>query len=222
MKRNSGKKSSFGCSTLLILLLLGVLLFTLLRFLMLYTSFTVEEPVAQVIASPPDEPLGNFKLAVTFMEKGEKVRSENYYIKGNRWLIKGELLQWHRTLGALGLKKMYRLTHIQGQYVATKANAQQRSNGYTLIDDDQSTLWRLLSSVYKALGLVQIQTIRSEAQPPVYKNTIILWVSAKGFLALHELERPKNSGATIKANHQPQEEESGTSQYPDREEDIRR
>jgi hypothetical protein len=225
MKKGRGKNSSMGCTSLFVFLIVGLFLFIVFRFLVLFSPFSSDELVAKTNAYHPDENFGDFKLVVGFFEKGEQVNEETYFIKGHRWLVKGEILQWQSLLERVGLKKMYRITHLQGQYNTAKPNSNQRANSYTLIHDDQNALWRMLSSACQAVHLVRIETISTDALIPNYKDTITLWITSKGFLV--RINTEKNGGGTIK--NRGDEKDSGVStkkaystEYPGREEAIKR
>ncbi|NLP12241.1 hypothetical protein GX408_17720 [bacterium] len=228
MTRKKDGKSSMGCLTLLILLTAGLFLFIVFRFLVLYTPFSTDEPIAKITAQQAEDHLGDFKLVVAFMEKGEPTHSGNYVIKGQRWLIKGEILHWHRWLSAFGLKKMYRTTHILGQYV-TKTPAGARANSYTLIKDDQNALWHTLSSGCKALGLVRVKSVSSEPVAPNYRETASVWISDSGLKV--RLNNGPGAGDEMKngGNKKNGAHETGSAVkktkpngYPDREEAIQR
>ncbi|OPZ68184.1 MAG: hypothetical protein BWY83_02390 [bacterium ADurb.Bin478] len=228
MTKKKNGKSSMGCLTLLILVTAGLFLFVVFRYLVLYAPFSTDEPIAKITAQQADDHLGDFKLAVVFIEKGEPTHSGNYVIKGQRWLIKGEILQWHRWLSAFGLKKMYRTTHVLGQLV-TKTNAGARANSYTLIKDDQNALWRTLSSACKALGLVRVKSICSEAVAPNYRETVSVWISDSGLkVRLNNVQADahgvKNGGNKKNGAHETGDavKKTQSNGYPDREEAIQR
>jgi len=228
MSKKKDGKPSLGCLTLLILLTAGIFLFVVFRYLVLYTPFSTDEPIAKITAQQAEAHLGDFKLAVTFIEKGESTHTGNYVIKGQRWLLKGEILHWHRWLSAFGLKKMYRSTHILGQYV-TKTNAGARANSYTLIKDDQNALWRTLSSICKALGLVRVKSVSSEAVLPNYRETVFVWISDSGLkMRLNNGQAAAHSGKNggNKKNDAPETgsavKKTKPNRYPDHEEAIQR
>lgn len=222
MKKGGKKKSSLGCVTLLVLFVAVLFLFVVFRYMTLYSQFRSDEMIALINASRAQENLGDFKLTMAFMEKGEQDHKENYVIKGQRWLIKGELLQWNAFMKYVGLNQMQRITHIQGWQPSTNSNPQQRPNSYTLIRDDQNTLWRFLSSACRAVGLVRIRTISTEPQLPNYKNTLTLWITTKGFLFRASNEKP-----LVEQNQQPAKpavpgKNKKPPVYPEREEAIKR
>jgi len=228
MSKKKDGKPSLGCLTLLILLTAGIFLFVVFRYLVLYTPFSTDEPIAKITAQQAEAHLGDFKLAVTFIEKCESPHTGNYVIKGQRWLLKGEILHWHRWLSAFGLKKMYRSTHILGQYV-TKTNAGARANSYTLIKDDQNALWRTLSSICKALGLVRVKSVSSEAVLPNYRETVFVWISDSGLkMRLNNGQAAAHSGKNggNKKNDAPETgsavKKTKPNRYPDHEEAIQR
>ncbi len=221
MKKGGKKKSSLGCATLLVLSCAALFLFVVFRYMTLYSQFRSDEMIAQISASQAEENLGNFTLNISFIEKGELDHKANYIIKGQRWLIKGELLQWNALLRYIGLNKMQRITHIQGWLPNTTGKPQQRANSYTLIRDDLNTIWRMLSSISKTMGLVRIQTVSIEPQLPNYKNTYSLWISSKGFILRSGNEKAVSERNQKQAKTAAQEKKKRV-EYPEREEAIKR
>jgi hypothetical protein len=223
-KKGGKEKSSMGCATLFLFLAAGLFLFVVLRYLVLYSPFTSDELIGQANAYHPDKNFGDFKLVVGLFKKGFPLSTETYFIKGDRWLVKGEILQWHGLLGYVGLKKMYRITHVQGQYNTGKPNTNQRANSYTLIHDDQNALWRMLSSACQAAHLLRIEAISTDALLPNYKDTITLWITQKGFLLRSNNAKKGNGSIQSRGDTKActLTKKTKSSQYPNREEAIKR
>jgi hypothetical protein len=227
VKKGGKKKSSMGCLTLLVVLVGFVLVFVVFRFVVLYTPYTGESMVARVNSYKPDQPIADFKLVVGFYEKGEQLHAETYFIKGNRWQVKGEWVQWRSPFTFVGLKKSFRLTHIQGQYINIKAGSASRANSYTLVHDDKNALWRSLVSFCKTVGLVKIQEIASDAVAPNFRDTAVVWISEQTFkIRVGEekatLSAPGEKKRTLAQEASPGTAKSSKREYPRSEEQIRR
>lgn len=224
-KKGGKKNSSLGLIALLLALLGFVLAFIVIRFMILYTPYTGNTLIARVNSYKPDQPIADFKLVVGFFEKGEQINAETYYIKGQRWQLKGEWAQWRSPFHYLGLKKSFRLTHVQGQYINAKTST--RANSYALIRDDKNALWRSLVSFCKTVGLVQILTLTTEANTPNYRDTAAVWISEQGLLVRYNNDSVAVGRATDKKPSTPPEAgrarpKSSKKEYPRSEEQIRR
>jgi hypothetical protein len=227
VKKGGKKKSSMGCLTLLLVLVGFGLVFIIFRFVVLYTPYSGDTLIARVNSYKPDQPIADFKLVVGFFEKGEQLHAETYFIKGNRWQIKGEWVQWRSPLQHIGLKKSFRLTHIMGQYINVKAGSTAKANSYTLIRDDQNTLWRYLVASCKTIGLVNIQTITSEALAPNYHDTVAVWITEQALKIRAGDDKASISSSGEKKRSAPEETstkplKSNKREYPRSEEQIRR
>lgn len=227
VKKGGKKKSSMGCLTLLLVLAGFAMAFIVFRFVVLYTPYSGESMIARVNSYKPDQPMADFKLVVGFYEKGEQLHAETYFIKGNRWQLKGEWVRWRSPFQYIGLKTSFRLTHIQGQYVNVKAGSAARANSYTLIRDDKNALWRSLVSFCKTIGLVKIQTIASDAMVPNLRDTAAVWISEQA-IKIRFGEEKQNLSTQVEKKRSPAEEASprttknSKKEYPRSEEQIRR
>ena len=88
-----------------------------------YQVFTLEEPVAEVIIHPSVEPDTNQVTLVQYTPDATEIRRQ-FLIKGNQWMLEGDILKWGNWLNFLGLHTRYRLTRLRGRYIQTEDELQ--------------------------------------------------------------------------------------------------
>jgi hypothetical protein len=218
-KKGGKKKSSMGLVSIMVIILFVAFLFVVFRIMILYAPLNGETLIAKVSCQKVAADLGDLKLNVAFFEKGEQLQSENYIIRGNRWLVKGEILQWASPFGYLGLKQTYRLTHVLGQYVNVEGKS--RSNSYTLIRDDQNSLWRILVSTFSFVGVFRIQTVVIEPQVPDYREAKTIWIS-KNILVIRSFDPKIDTNRNNTAKQRLEIKKQKNAAYPERDEDVKR
>jgi len=157
-------------------------------FLRAYHAFTYEEPVAEIITKPLDSPSAGPVALVKFLPTHSQV-SRYLLVKGDQWVIEGDILKWESWVNFLGLRTRYRLTRLRGRYLRTEEEIHQPRTVYSLVDHENHPLWRylylyghglpLVSTVYGSAGF---QTTRENKQ-------YLIFVSASGFVVREKEER---------------------------------
>ena len=133
-----GLISSFGR-------LIGILLWTSLFgmclffgfFLRSYHAFTDERPVAEISS----EPVGGVKMSRITLGQFNPPMSRQFLIRGDQWMIEGDILKWDEWLNFLGLKTRYRLTRLRGRYVSTDEEAREKPTVYSLVKAREYGFW---------------------------------------------------------------------------------
>jgi hypothetical protein len=109
-------------------------------FLRSYHAFTQERPVAEISS----EPVGGEKMSRITLGQFNPPMSRQFLIRGDQWMIEGDILKWDEWLNFLGLKTRYRLTRLRGRYVSTDEEARERPTVYSLVKDEHHPLWKVL------------------------------------------------------------------------------
>ena len=131
----------------LVLIVVWVSVFGMLLFMgfffRAYHAFTAEQPVAEILA----EPLGTPKTSRVWIcpvVASKQGKTRQFTIRGDQWMIEGDILKWEDWLKFLGLGTRYRLTRIRGRYVTTSAEIQEKQTVHSLVEDEDHPLWRYL------------------------------------------------------------------------------
>lgn len=156
--------------------LLGMVLFFGF-FLRAYAAFTYEKPVAEVIVRSSGTPEISRITLAQFLPDGSQTTHE-FLIRGDQWMIEGDILKWENWLNFLGLHTRYRLTRLRGRYLSTESEIREPHTIYSLVDDEDHPIWHWLyqyghrfpfvSAVY---GNATFQASKTEKRYAVYVGT---------------------------------------------------
>ncbi len=130
------KRFFWVAATLLTLAFLG-LLFSLRS----YRVFTHEELVGIVrIDSMPKGSPFSYDLWYTPVVRGVPASPRRLLMRGDQWMVGGEILKWHPWLNWLGFKSGHKLTRLSGRYVKAEAEVKQSRTVYDL-DGGTDPFW---------------------------------------------------------------------------------
>lgn len=138
--------SFFMCG--LLLFLSGLVFINFGLILQTYRAFAVGKPIAEITvhADPNDD-----GYIVKISELGKPLNNETpleseYYIRGDLWTVRGNIVRFHPTLSFLGFQPLYQLTRIQGDYYSFEQEKQDERLGkrtyYSLINQSDEAWWR--------------------------------------------------------------------------------
>lgn len=150
-------------------------------FLRSYYAFTYEEPVAEVVIQSSDAPHVSRITVRQFYPEGSHT-SRHFLIKGDQWVIEGDILKWENWLNFLGLHTRYRLTRLTGRYVATAAEMNEPRTAYSLADDEDHPLWRYLYQYGHQLPFVSTVYGNAVFQAVGGDNRYAIYVGTSGFV----------------------------------------
>lgn len=165
----------------------GILLFFGF-FLRSYHAFTYERPVAEIST----EPSGVQKTSVVSLAQFNPPTTRLFLIRGDQWMIEGDILKWDDWLRFLGLETRYRLTRLRGRYVSTEEETRQKPTIYSLVKDEHDPLWKLLYEYGPRLPFVSTVYGGAVFQVAAERKSYFLYVSSSGFLIR---EKPRHPGA---------------------------
>ena len=172
--------------------LFGMLLF-LGFFLRAYHVFTYEEPVAEIITQPIDRAKTGQLAVVQFYSAPSQTR-RYFLIKGDQWMIEGDILKWEDWLNFLGLHTRYRLTRLSGRYLSTEAELLHPRTVYSLVGDENHPLWRYLYLYGHRLPFVSTVYGSAGFQTAKEPKRYTLYVSTSGFVVKEMEEKAKKEG----------------------------
>lgn len=149
-QRLAGKKTqSVGIFTslrnlllLLVWIVFSTILFFIGFFLRAYHSFSIEKPAAEVQIVSTGEP-AMVVVKLTPYRPGTFQPEEQFPVKGQRWALEGEILQWNEWLQFLGLGARYRFTRLQG-YEPEAAGHHRSATVHSLTAEDTHPFWRYI------------------------------------------------------------------------------
>jgi hypothetical protein len=160
--------------------ILGVVFFVGL-FTRAYFAFTYEKPVAEIMTEATQEPNANLVTLFQSLPKEPQMGKE-FLIKGNQWMLEGDILKWDNWLSFLGLKTRYRLTRLRGRYVQVEEEIQQEGTIYSLVEEEDHPLWRYLYKYGHTLPLVSTVYGNAVFQTAGKDRHFLIYVSPSGFV----------------------------------------
>ena len=157
----------------------GMLLF-LGAFLRSYYAFNYEEPVAEIVTEPSDLPRTALVRLVEFKSpRGRSPRS--FTVKGDQWMIEGDILKWESWLNFLGLHTRYRLTRLRGRYLSTEAEIKEKQTIFSLVESEAHPLWRYLYLYGQRLPFVSTVYGNAVFQTSAKGKRYLVYVRPSGF-----------------------------------------
>jgi hypothetical protein len=155
----------------------GVCLF-LGFFLRSYHAFTLERPVAEILS----EPLGAARTSRITVIQLDPPLSREFLIRGDQWMIEGDILKWDDWLNFLGLETRYRLTRVRGRYVSTRHETLERPTVYSLVRDEHHPFWKFLYEYGHRLPLVSTVYGGAVFQVTGGPHRFFLYAGPSGFI----------------------------------------
>ena len=157
-------------------------------FLRAYHVFNVEEPVAEVFTqSLGRAPDSKMSLVSFFCARSHKTRY--LLVKGDQWMIEGDILKWKSWLNFIGFHTRYRLTRLRGRYVSAEAEVHERRTVYSLVENEDDPLWRYLYKYGPQLPLVSTVYGNAAFQTSGKSNRYLIYVGTSGFIVREKREK---------------------------------
>ena len=150
-------------------------------FLRAYHAFTYEEPVAEITIRSSDAPEVSRITLIGFLPDGSQ-STRHFLIKGDQWMIEGDILKWESWLNFLGLHTRYRLTRLRGRYLATEAEIHGPHTIYSLVDNENHPLWRYLYKYGQLLPFVSAVYGNAAFQASGEEKRYSIYVGTAGFV----------------------------------------
>lgn len=164
----------------------GLILF-LGFFLRTYHAFTYEKPVAEIRIQAFDRtPTG--PVAIVYLTSPHIQSPRHLIIKGNQWMIEGDILKWKNWLHFLGLESRYRLTRLRGRYLNPNAEAQKPPTIHALTLKEKDPLWQYLYQYGHRLPFISTVYGNAAFQYLGEDKTYLIYVGPSGFIVREKMD----------------------------------
>jgi hypothetical protein len=165
--------------------LFGMFLF-LGFFLRSYHAFTHKTPVAEILS----EPLGAEKTSRITLVQFNPPASRLFLVRGDQWMIEGDILKWEDWLNFLWLETRYRLTRLRGRYVSTEDEAREKPTIYSLVRNEYHPFWNILYEYGRRMPLVSTVYGGAVFQIAGGPRRYLLYVGPSGFVVREKPLQP--------------------------------
>lgn len=108
-----------------------------------YSVFTKEKLIAEIWVSPIEK-TKQFELTLKTFNDSLNSSTKKYLIKGDQWMIEGDILKWDNWLNFAGFDTRYRLTRLRGRYLNTNEEKVSDATIYSLNDESENNFWSFL------------------------------------------------------------------------------
>jgi len=170
----------------LVLLLLWISGFSVLLFAgffaRAYHAFTWEKPIAEVSIEPVG-PSQTSRVTLIQMISPDSQIVHQFLIRGDQWMLEGDILKWDSWVNFFGWHTRYRLTRIRGRFIDTRDEIQQPPTIFSLVEREDDPLWRLLYDIGPELPFVDTVYGNAVFQTSDTAKRFLIQVSTSGFTA---------------------------------------
>jgi len=146
-----------------------------------YHSFTYEEPVAEIITKPLNWPEQESVTLVKFFSDQSKT-TRYFFLKGDQWMIEGDILKWDSWLNFLGFHTRYRLTRLKGRHLNTKAETNKPHTIYSLVEQEDHPFWQYLYQYGQKLPFISTVYGNAVFQDCRKNKKYLIYVGTSGFI----------------------------------------
>ena len=150
-------------------------------FLRAYYAFTLEEPVAEVMVQPVGEDETSRVTLIQYVPADSQIIRQ-FLIKGDQWVLEGDILKWDDWLNFMGLHTRYRLTRIRGRYLRTADEMKEQPTIYSLVENENHPLWRYLYNYGPDLPMVSTVYGNAVFQTSGKEKRFKIFVGLSGFV----------------------------------------
>lgn len=192
--RKAGRKETasptiFSSLRNLVLIMLWVAVFGMVLFMgffvRAYQAFTYEKPVARV-AIQAGQVRGHNILTLTHIGPDGAERINQYPIKGDQWMLEGDILKWDNWLNFVGTPTRFRITRLRGRYIQTADEISKEATVYSLVPDEDHPFWRHLYRFGHKMPFVSTVYGNSVYQTARGDLRFLVYVGTSGFIVRHE------------------------------------
>lgn len=138
----------------ILLISIGFVFFFAYASLKSYSFLVNEDLIAKVRCYRTKGQLYDMALKYTPVVNGITKEEEVYLLKGEQWMIDGDILKWRPVLNILGFKTGYKVTRISGRFLTVSQSQYGFQTSYT-IGGGSDRLWLFLHKYQKCLPFVE-------------------------------------------------------------------
>jgi uncharacterized membrane protein len=166
---------------ILLMIALGLAIMFFGAFVQSLTAFTKEDLVAEVYSKEIDVKNNSMKI-VLIEKKGRNANvPQEFWLTGDRWFVRGDIIRWENWVNFLGLNTMYKLTRVGGYFTDTRKEAELKSSQYSLVPEEETPRWRWLYKNGYELPLIKAVYGNSVSQYPELRKVFKIYVTPNGF-----------------------------------------
>jgi len=92
---------------------LALVLFSAALNLRKYEVFSLERLIAEVRCRK----IGNDEMELIFKPQDKRGKENKFILRGEQWMIGGEILRWEKPLYFLGMNSLYKLSRLSSRYL---------------------------------------------------------------------------------------------------------
>jgi len=164
----------------LLLMTIGLAVFGFTMALRAYHIFTKEELVAIIKCVPAQE---NKSLTLDYTEvvNDKRKPTKQYNLKGDQWMIDGDILKWDSWVNFLGLHTCYKTTRISSRYLDIKDETSQPRTAYEL-SGGTDRLWKMLYRDGQGFPFVEAVYGSATYQFPDENAVFGVYVTTSGYM----------------------------------------
>jgi hypothetical protein len=160
--------------------LFGMLLFFGF-FLRAYYAFNYEQPVAEIVTRPLRGPQSGSNSLVR-LSTFDPHTTRYLLVKGDQWMLEGDILKWDAWLNFLGLHTRYRLTRFRGRFIKAKDERSRPASIFSLVEEEDHPFWRHLYRYGPKMPFVSTAYGNAAFQASNQSRRYLVYVSTSGFL----------------------------------------
>ncbi len=175
----------------LIIFVFGLAVLNFAMFLQCYRVFAMGEPVARVIITPSD---AKNEFSVQIQELGQPLSKHvspdfrDYFIKGDKWTVEGNIIRFHPALNLLGFRPVYELTRIQGGYFSIDDELKKERTVYSMVDRTSENWWEWMYKSAETMPFVDLVYGSAVSNRGDESSQYIITVSPSG-LSLEKVDK---------------------------------
>ena len=150
-------------------------------FLRSYHAFNEEKPVAEIVTHPSTLNKES-RVTLTQFVHPDDLTSRDFFLRGDQWMLEGDIIKWDPWLNFLGLHTRYRLTRLRGRYMRTNDEVNARKTIYSLVSQDENPLWQYLYKYGHRLPFVSTVYGNAAFQTSGEQRRFFIYVGTSGFI----------------------------------------
>ena len=150
-------------------------------FLRSYHAFNYEKPVAEIVTHPSTMDKTS-RVTLTQFFHPDDLTSRDFFLRGDQWMIEGDIVKWDPWLNFLGLHTRYRLTRLRGRYMNTLEEVNAKKTIYSLVSQEENPFWQYLYEYGHRLPLVSTVYGNAAFQTSGEGRRYFIYVGTSGFI----------------------------------------
>lgn len=150
-------------------------------FLRAYHAFNYEKPVAEIVTHPFEQDKLSQVTLIQFIPP-DGISTRNFFLRGDQWMVEGDIVKWDPWLNFFGLHTRYRLTRLRGRYVNTEEEVQAKRTIYSLVEQENHPFWQYLYQYGQGLPFVNTVYGNAAFQATREGARYLIYVGTSGFV----------------------------------------